>query len=186
MQIEIPEVLLTRLQKHAVPFVDTTPVSVIERWGEFYDRHHQKPESTSKLPVAPSSSTNDKLRQLDSNNPPSLLHSTARGEFGTTHFTNWNDLLRIAHLAAFKKSKSFSDLRRESIAQIYDGNKDDEGYRFLPEIGISLQGVDANRAWRYSLRLAKYVGVPIRVVVDWRHNEKSAHPGERALLFWKP
>ena len=35
--IEIPDGLFERLQKHAIPFVDTTPVSVIERLVKYFE-----------------------------------------------------------------------------------------------------------------------------------------------------
>lgn len=188
MQIEIPDSLLRRLQKHATPFVDT-PVSVIERWGDFYEKRNgvsepkvSTPASTPHHLTAPSQT----LLSLSPDQPPSLLHTIVRGEFGTQHFSNWNDLLRMAHIEAFKKAGSFSKLRQESIAQIYEGHSTDRGYHFLPKIGISLQGVDADRAWRYALRLAKYLGTPVKAIVEWRYNEKSAKPGERGLLTWTP
>ena len=71
-------------------------------------------------------------------------------------------------------------------AQIRKGSHSDSGYRSLPEIGISVQGVDANHAWTYSLRLAQYLKCPIKTVVEWRHNEKAAHPGEMGVLEWSP
>ncbi len=186
MQIEIPEPLFKRLQKHATPLVDT-PVSVIERWADFFEEHHGKnntQQNASNLPVESSSS--EKLQQIDLINPPSLLHTTVRGEFGDNDFSNWNDLLRIAHVAAFKKAQSFNELRRVTSAQIIEGSRSDRGFHFIPEINISLQGVDANRGWQYALRLAKYLGVSLRAVVEWRQNEKAIRPGERALLIWKP
>ena len=184
MQIEIPDPLLKRLQKYAEPIVDDA-VSVIGRWGDFYEQHHPAavPQPKAQTAAAPRS---EKLRELDSIHPPSLLHTTVRGEFGTNHFSNWNDLLRIAHLEAFKKARSFEELRRVTQAQISNGRRADRGFHFLNEIGISLQGVDANRGWQYALRLAKYLAVPLKAVVEWRHNDKAAHPGERALLSWAP
>src|SRR6266496_2933031 len=141
MQIEIPEPLLKRLQKHAIPFVDNTPVSVIERWADFFEQHnHQKDfksnSKTDNTKHAPTEIPND-LRQFDAKRPPSLFHTRVRGEFGSTPFSNWNDLLRIAHIHAFKKARSFEELRRVTRAQTRKGSYSNEGYRFVPEIGIS-------------------------------------------------
>ncbi len=185
MQIEIPEPLLKRLQAHATPFIDT-PVSVIERWGDFYDLNHKKPALAPEPTRQTAAPVGEKLRQLDPNGPPNLFHTTVRGEFGGQHFSNWNDLLRTAHIAAFKQAKSFEELRRVTRAQISPGSRSDSGYHFLAEIGVSLQNVDADHAWEYALRLATYLKVPLRAVVEWRHNDKAAHPGERAALSWTP
>ncbi len=186
MQIEIPEPLLKRLQKHATPFVDS-PLSVIERWADFYEQHNQQ--------KADSKTTNSKhapvviphgLRQFDPKRPPSLLHTRVRGEFGTTPFSNWNDMLRIAHIRAFKEAGAFEELRKMTRAQIRKGAYSDEGYRFVPEIGVSIQGVDAGHAWEYALRLAIHLKVPVKAEIEWRHNDNAAHPGERGIMVWTP
>ena len=187
MQIDIPEPLLKRLQKHATPFVDT-PVSVIERWGDFYEQHNRL-ETTAKANSNGKQSAieiPDGVRQFDPKRPPSLLHTRVRGEFGAAHFSNWNDLVRIAHTHAFKKAGGFEELRKMTRAQIRKGAYSDEGYKFVPEIGVSIQGVDAGHAWEYSLRLAIHLKVPVKAEIEWRHNDKAAHPGERGIMAWIP
>jgi len=72
------------------------------------------------------------------------------------------------------------------LARIRSGNHSEKGYHFIPEIGLSLQGVDANRAWAYSLRLAKAVSVPIFISFEWRNNDKAAFPGKSGVLEWNP
>jgi hypothetical protein len=124
------------------------------------------------------------LRQFDPKRPPSLLHTRVRGEFGVTPFSNWNDMLRIAHIRAFKEAGAFEELRKMTRAQIRKGAYSDEGYRFVPEIGVSIQGVDANHAWEYALRLAIHLKVPLKAEIEWRHNDKAAHPGERGIMVW--
>jgi hypothetical protein len=186
MQIEIPETLLKRLQKDAVPFVDTTPISVIERWADFYERHNNnkvdhKSDGARQVVKVPNG-----VRKFDPHSPPNLFHTTVRGEFGTTSFSKWNDLLQIAHVQAFKKAKSFDELRKVTRAQIKGVTKTDEGYRPIPEIGISIQGVDANHAWKHALRLANYLNVPLKAEIEWRHKDEAAFPGERGFLMWSP
>jgi hypothetical protein len=186
MQIEIPEPLLKRLQKHATPFVDT-PLSVIERLADFYEQQSQS-KTTSKLTNskhAPMDIPHD-VRRFDPKRPPSLLHTRVRGEFDSTPFSNWNDLMRIAHAHAFKKAGSFEELRKMTRAQIRKGAYSDEGYRYVPEIGVSIQGVDAGHAWEYSLRLAIHSKVSVKAEIEWRHNDKAAHPGERGIMIWAP
>jgi hypothetical protein len=187
MQIEIPEPLLKRLQKDAIPFVDT-PVSVIERLADFYERHNsQKSEIKSDILKQPQTvkAPNDE-RKFDPHSPPNLFHTTVRGEFGTISFSKWNDLLQIAHVQTFKKTKSFDELRKATRAQIKNGTKTNEGYRPIPEIGISIQGVDANHAWKHALRLAIYLNVPLKAEIEWRHKDEAAFPGERGILAWAP
>jgi hypothetical protein len=190
MQIEIPEPLLKRLQKHATPFVDT-PVHVIERWADFYEQHNQqKTDFKAEYETTKSKPTlieiPDGVRQFDPKRPPSLLHTRVCGEFATMAFSNWNDLLRTAHIHAFKEARSFEELRKITRAQIRKGSYSHEGYKFVPEIDISIQGVDADHAWPYALRLAVHLKVPVKAEIEWRNNDKAAHPGERGVMVWTP
>jgi hypothetical protein len=188
MQIEIPEPLLKRLQKHATPFVDS-PVDVIERWADFYEQHNkQKIESNASKNGSKQSLMEipHGVRQFDPKRPPNLLHTRVRGEFAKTSFSNWNDMLRIAHIYAFKEAGVFEDLRKMTRAQIRKGAYSDEGYKFVPEIGVSIQGVDSSHAWEYALRLAIHLKVPVKAEIEWRHNDNAAHPGERGIMIWTP
>ena len=191
MQIEIPEPLVKRLQKDAIPFVDTNPVSVIERWADFYEQHNQHKADFKAEPIAANSKhapveIPHGVRQCDPKRPPNLGHTRVRGEFGATPFSNWNDLLRIAHIHAFKKAGSFEELRKVTRAPIKNGSHSDDGYRFVSQIGISIQGKDAGYAWDYALRLAIHLKVPVKAEIEWRNNDKAAHPGERGIMVWTP
>jgi hypothetical protein len=125
-------------------------------------------------------------RQFDPQRPPSLLHTRVSGEFGPASFSNWNDLVRIAHVQAFKQARSFEELRKITRAEIKKGSYLDEGYHFVPDIGISVQGADAAHAWEYALRLAIYLKVQLKAEVEWRNNDKAAYPGKRGILAWTP
>jgi hypothetical protein len=180
--LEIPERLYERMQKHAVPFVDT-PLSVIERWADHYERANgSAPPRVAEKPAIEYGGA----KKLNPLRPPDLFHTRARGTFGITPFSNWNDLVRIAHVGAFKKAGSFDELRHVTHAQVVNGERSDSGYKFVKEIGLSIQGVDANHAWELALRLAKYLRQPLRIIVEWRHNPKAAHPGESGILEWNP
>jgi hypothetical protein len=170
--------------------VDTT-LSVIERLADFYEQQNQQNGNLRDSAKTANSKRASMeiphgVRQFDSKRPPSLFHTRVRGEFATTSFSNWNDLLRIAHVHAFKKAGSFEELRKMTRAQIRKGAYSDEGYKFVPEIGVSIQGVDAGHAWDYALRLAIHLKVPVKAEIEWRHNDKAAHPGERGILVWTP
>lgn len=184
IKLEIPESLFTRIQKHAIPFVDLTPVSVIERWAD----HFEGQQSQSNRPAAPSVHQPEPVgKKFNPLTPPDLMHTRCRGTFGTISFRKWNELVRIAHTEAFAKAQSFEALRAASHAQIRKGDHSgDSGYHFISEIGISVQGVDANHAWLYALRLARYLNVPLRVSIEWRHNDKAAFPGETGVIEWTP
>lgn len=183
MQIDLPQSLVTRMQKYAIPFVDT-PLSVIERWANFYEEHYGSAINGDAGGLV--AGHHENAKQFKATQPPDLLHTRVSGHFGETPFSKWNDLLRIAHIEAFKKAASYETLRKVTRAQIKNGEFWDEGYKYVPEIGISIQGVDANRAWEHSLRLAMYLKAALNAEVEWRHHEKAAYPGENGILSWSP
>src|SRR5438046_2516050 len=114
-QIEIPDSLYKRLQKHAIPFVDHTPLSVIERWADHFDA---QANGSAEGKVSEAAVTEYRTKKLDALHPPDLFHTRSRGTFASAHFSNWNDLVRIAHIAAFDKARSFEGLRTVTHAQI--------------------------------------------------------------------
>lgn len=126
------------------------------------------------------------MARLDVTNPPNLQHARVHGTIGTRAFSNWNELLRIVHELAYEKAGSFEELKRMSAAPIRPGKHDDSGFTFLTNLGLSIQGLDANRAWEYSILLAKRIPVAVEAVVQWRHTDKAARPGESAILVWEP
>ena len=95
-------------------------------------------------------------------------------------------MLRIAHVQAFKKLGTFEELRKVTRAQIRKDSYSNEGYKPISEIGISVQGVDADHAWEYALRLAIHLRVPVKAEIEWRQKDAAAHPGERGFMAWTP
>lgn len=59
---------------------------------------------------------------------------------------------------------------------------EEEGYRFYPELGISVQGQSAQDAWREVSRLADKHRIPVEVEFQWRDNEKAQHPGRVGVV----
>ena len=60
--------------------------------------------------------------------------------------------------------------------------KDDDGYKYLPQAGLSYQGVSANAAANAIVALAKDIGATLDVGFEWRDKEQAAHPGRRARI----
>lgn len=57
-----------------------------------------------------------------------------------------------------------------------------EGYKFLPDLGVSIQGQSAQDAWKEIKRLADKHRVAVTVRFQWRENEKAQHPGRIGIL----
>ena len=109
---------------------------------------------------------------------PALLNGNRRQRIAKGSGTNVQDVNKLL--------KQFEEMRKMTRAQVRKGTYSDEGYRYVPEIGVSIQGVDAGHAWEYSLRLAIHLKVPVKAEIEWRHNDKAAHPGERGVMIWTP
>ena len=60
--------------------------------------------------------------------------------------------------------------------------KGDDGYRHLPQAGLSYQGVNANAAANAIVALAKDIGASLDVDFEWRSKEQAAHPGRRGRI----
>ena len=58
------------------------------------------------------------------------------------------------------------------------GEKRDEGYRPLADLGISIQGQDANGAWRGICHIVQRLECALTVKFAWREKEGAAFPGE--------
>lgn len=95
---------------------------------------------------------------------------------------NWASILHvmIAQVKAkgFEGGKLVRELAVPAKASIYE----DDGYRFLPELAISVQGQSATDAWKEVDRLAKKFRIPVTVEFVWRQNPKALHPGKAGVL----
>jgi hypothetical protein len=178
--IDLPEKTYKRLQALATPFVDT-PVSVVER-------------------------ALDALEALSPSNPPKPINSSSTRIFGPSEAPNltdtrivsalfdgvglettyWNELVRKVHELIFKRVGNFEALRRISTANIIEGSLTEKGYKPIEGIGFSIQGVDANEAWRITYHLARKLNVPLEIEFEWRTTERAERPGEAARLVWSP
>ncbi len=178
--IRISDAIFKRLQEHATPLVDT-PATVIEKLLDFYDRS-DKTIQTTKTPI-----TQNKVIEIDPDYPEDLTHTKIMSAtFGKYQVTKWNKLVDIAHIEAMSKLNSFDELKNISISNIINSESHDKGFRFLEEIGISIQGENANQTWKSALHLAKHLRIPIIVKLIWRSNKKSSHPGKTGILKWEP
>jgi hypothetical protein len=98
----------------------------------------------------------------------------------------WNSLMNHVHVLGLSRLGSLDALRRATGAQLRQGRYEDEGYKYLHEADLSIQGVDSNGAWDHSLALARELRVPIRITFEWRNRDGAAHPGQRGVLEWSP
>ena len=93
------------------------------------------------------------------------------------HGPRWSSLLlaTIAQLKAkgFEGAKLVGELHIPAKAEKYE----DEGFKYHPNLGISVQGQSASDAWKEIDRIAKKWNIPVSVEFQWRQNPKAQHPG---------
>ncbi|WP_228061800.1 T4SS efffector SepA family protein [[Phormidium] sp. LEGE 05292] len=176
--VRIPDPLYKRLQAIAVPFEDT-PITVIERLLNDYEARNQ----TQQI------SQTDNYKILNPHTPSNLQHTRviqATIDNKEIRQPNWNKIVNAAHELAVRRGMSVDELRKQTLSHVVKGEKSDCGFRYIPEANISVQGVDANLAWRNTFHLVEKLKVSIEIYIEWRNKEEAAFPGEKGKLIWMP
>lgn len=181
--VRISDETYEKLQALAKPFVDT-PDSIISRLADagLSGAAISSAGSSLSKPETP-------LKELDPDSPGSLTHTKLRSaRFGDEAIQkpNWNKLSRTAHSRAMTVMPSLDALRHISAANIRTGRYEGEGFAYIADADISVQGQDSSQAWECSYAIAKELGFPIEVVVEWYNKEGAAYPGEQRRIAWEP
>jgi hypothetical protein len=179
---EIPPQIFARLQKHAVPLVDSLE-SVLNRILDFYEANSgQEPDDDVV--------TDGKIKDFPLSPPPNLTHTKIlSAQFNRVNLTKaeltWNAILHQAVRFAYNKTKKHEDLHHIILVNFVFGKKENDGYRYLPDVNLSIQGQDANGAWKGTVHIAKYFGIPFEIVFAWRVRGDAAHPGITGRFSFK-
>lgn len=173
--VQISQETFARLQANAVPLVDTIE-TVINRALDALEGSKE-----GSLPPA-------KLGGFDPSAPPSLSFTTVRSvtianKKLSPKETYWNSVLFACVKAAAKSGLSPKQIGELTIVNNVVGVKEDSGYKYLKEAGISIQGQDANAAWKAAYHIAKQINLPIEVSFVWQSNPKAAFPGQVGKLY---
>ena len=177
--VELTPETFARLQGLAVPFVDNHPESVIKRVLDFFEKHQPSNGSAASAPVT---DVLGDIRKFSPVAPPDLTHTKVIsisfcGKPWDRSKAKWNTLLYEAVQEAKRRAKSNTEFKRLVTVNYVEGQKSDEGYRYLPDAGISVQGQDANSSWRAACHIAQEIGCQLEVTFAWRHKEAAAYPG---------
>ncbi|MFI5059713.1 MAG: hypothetical protein WA517_11085 [Candidatus Acidiferrum sp.] len=188
--IEIPDSLFARLQKLAVPLMDT-PVTVIERLLGHYEAQKGQAGTGAGESGAQENRRAQPLSESEPGKVPNLRHTRIlEAKFAGRKADGWNGLVHIAHIEAVKRLGSVEAVRRISTSKLMLGTANSDraraGFRYVAEINTCIQNVGANQAWSNTFRLAKALKVPVEVELEWRDKREAAYPGKTARLLWKP
>lgn len=172
-QVQISRETFSRLQAHAVPLVDTIE-TVINRALDALESNGKAQNKFSRSGLDPSA-------------PPSLSFTTVRsatvaGKKQPPHETFWNSVLIAAVRTAAKKGLSPHQIADLIVVNNVVGEKTDNGYKYIKESGISIQGQDANAAWKAIYHLATNIQLEIDISFIWQSNPKAAFPGQTGRL----
>jgi len=130
-----------------------------------------------------------KFEKGDSSSPPDLSFTTRlSGHFGTADVSNWNELLHAAIVAGVKNGMGIAELKAALSANLRPGIHTNHGFRPVKGTDVSVQGLEANRAWRDSVILARILGIEVQVAFSWQNCDKVpvARRNTSATLRWAP
>ena len=179
--IELPDPLYARFRRLAIPLEDTA-VTLFTRMLEVYERQVPRDEQDETHELAPTAKS--AARAFDPTSPPRLTHTmvlSAKINGVSMRKPSWNGLLTELIRRA-KRQLMDGDKRKLLIVNFVEGRKEDWGYRFIPEVGLSVQGQDANSAWRGACHLARELGIRVEVEFLWRHKRRAAFPGTKGCF----
>ncbi|WP_336978558.1 T4SS efffector SepA family protein [Altererythrobacter fulvus] len=175
--ITLPDELFAKLQKHAIPLVDT-PLTVIERALTALAQGDEEPTAAEGSSV----------RSFNPAAPPSLTYTTPHlvrigGKLLPGSKTYWNPLMFAVIAEAAERGVRSEDICDLLTVNYQKGKKEDAGFNYIPNAGISVQGQDANGAWRQVYRLASSLGISVQVEFGWQNTEKAAMPNTAGSFY---
>lgn len=183
---ELSDLTNSRLQAIAIPLTDTHD-SVIARLLDHWDATKENQPKVIK-PGDPTGMKEDgRTMVFDPATPPQLNFTTpmqaiingkklAKGE------TYWNTMMNTMIREVYAKGHNAQAIHDMLFINACVGKKEDNGYKFLEDVGLSVQGQDSNAAFRQMYQLAALNGITFEVGFRWQDNEKAAYPNREAVL----
>jgi hypothetical protein len=167
--IVLSDGLYRRLQSHAEPFTDS-PESVIARAIDAL-------EAGLRGPLPPVGGP----REFNPASPPNLSFTTPKtitlcGVTFKKGETYWNPLMFACIREAAKTGLTPNEIGELIVVPFVSGKKDDNGYVFIADAGVSVQGQTANGAWKQAHHIALKLGLSVSVEFTWQNNDKAAMP----------
>ncbi|MCJ7717795.1 MAG: hypothetical protein MUO54_14920 [Anaerolineales bacterium] len=137
--------------------------------------------------IFPEESKFEETLKLNPEAPEDLYFTTIiQGHFGNEKISSWNELIDTAHIIAVARVETYDALKKMSNADIVMGSYNENGFRPLPSIGISIQGDSPNMAWKNALHIARRLNVSVEILFEWERKFTAARPGSRGVLSWAP
>ena len=173
VDVVLSESLFGRLQKHAVPLVDSIE-DVVARILDAFENSGEGDRGVSRGP-------DSGPKVFDPSSPPSLMHTVPRqiavGGVEINKERYWNTLLAEVIRAAVSKGAEASKILNVIQTPAQPGKHVGPGFRYLDEAKLSFQQLNSDRAWAEAYRLARHFRIPVEVRWIWLEKDKAHMPG---------
>lgn len=93
---------------------------------------------------------------------------------------SWNRLVALLIIRALHKNVPFEEVCRLGASRVVRRRKEDQGFVFYPEGGISVQGREADIAGRAAVALAERLRADLDVGFQWLPNKEALRPRDKA------
>ena len=179
--VTISSATVARLQKIATPLVDSYD-TVIQRLLDAYETSNVFDiPGTTDAGLGQPIKDDGGMMLFNWRNPPSLAHTTIRevnlnGEQFEKSDNFWNNIMFALIRAAHKHGKTTDQLNNLLFVNHQIGKKDDHGYKFMPDVGLSVQGQNSDNAFRQAYTLAEHMKFKLDVFFRWQNKPEAAFP----------
>ena len=176
-KILIQDFTFERLQSVATPLIDTADSVINRALDALVSQGSQvDPDPERAIPNC----------EIDPDNLPDVTHSRVLsaqidGKFVPT--PNWNLLQEEALERAMKRFNDFDQVSRLSQTNIVRGRKEIHGYRYVPDLGISIQGSSAQTAFKTLVSVARELAIGIEIALAWPGGEGGTDSDKQTNLI---
>ena len=173
-EIEVFPADFARLQKLAVPLVDT-PASVVSRLLDAYEKGAVREEAGAAVMVS------------KFENPPPQAHTKVlSGKIGIhePEKATWDAMVSLCFRLVAKKFMDVAAAGTRIGLNTTEGKKTDEGYKYVADLNASYQGVSAQHAAKVIGSTARILGEDAYVDFIWREKEDAHAPGRIGSLSY--
>ena len=200
-KIEVSQETYDRLQQRAVPFEDTPESVIVKLLDESGAQGHPRTGRTGGdddgLQVVTAIALGNSAHHFgagaeidvavdDPFSPPSLKHAKVlRAEVDGQEVSkaNWTTVRQaVVALALDRDGYNLRRLLEVCPMNAVGTPKSDGGYTYYVDLGVSIQGQDANHAWLATAAVARALGLCVKVWFQWRTKPDAEYPGKWGLL----
>lgn len=172
----------TLILDKSVSIAVNTPVAPIKPKPE------DKADVSTPVPSPSPPPPNTEPTEYDPASPPFLFYTSIKATFAGENVNDWSSLVRCGITMALKAGHSVSELQQILLTRIEEGERKENGFRPIAGLNVSVQGMDANKAWRDIFTLAQHLGCKVEVVFRYSENDRllADKRGKSGILRWSP